>query len=318
MNWGGMPIGFRFYVNDFSQQTKQNCWAPVLKALEYANWETMTLHETESQELFNPTQKVYIAVVGTKSIKVSRQNSILWREDTSLMENLSLYRPWIQENYMELYAPTHRLAIVTMEGEIIPDGEEGAFLKGKLYCHQPLKVTGRQLVWGESEEELRERMRSFRKEFPSQSFRRAVLTRGTEVTVAAAAFREGQLHSILLPDGKGGEESFLFAILPGKELLVDARLCPSKELPFSPEYGIGKFLTLASGWGMKECLLFTEENEQCIEAPMPVTLNPSYEKLYNLSQALRACTGIYKEEQTDFLPTSTENNAVERRNPWAL
>lgn len=300
MNWGGMPIGFRFYVNDFSLQTKQNCWAPVLKALEYANWETMTLHETESQELFNPTQKVYIAVVGTKSIKVSRQNSIHWREDTSLMENLSLYRPWIQENYMELYAPTHRLAIVTMEGEIIPDGEEGAFLKGKLSRRQPPKVTGRQLVWGEREEELRERMRSFRREFSSQSFRRAVLTRGTEVTVAATAFREGQLHSILLPDGKGGEGSFLYAILPGKELLVDARLCPGRELPFSPEYGIGKFLALASSWGMKECLLLTEENGQSIEAPMPVTLNPSYEKLYNLSQALRSCTGIYKEEQTDI------------------
>lgn len=201
---------------------------------------------------------------------------------------------------MELYAPTHRLAIVTMEGEIIPDGEEGAFLKGKLSRRQPPKVTGRQLVWGESEEELRERLRSFRKEFPSQSFRRAVLTRGTEVTVAAAAFREGRLHTILLPDGKGGEGSFLYAILPGKVLLADARLCPGMELPFSPEYGIGKFLALASSWGMKECLLLTEENGQSIEASMPITMNPSYEKLYNLSQALRSCTGIYKEEQTDY------------------
>lgn len=297
MNWGGMPVGFRFYVKDFSEQTRKRCWETALKALEYANWETMTLHETECQELFNPAQKVYIVVIGTKSIKVSRQNSILWREDASLMEKLCLYRPWIQENYMELYAPTHRLAVVTIEGEIIPDGVEGAFLKGKLSRRQPPKVTGRQLVWGESEEELRERMRSFKNEFPSQSFRRAVLTRGTEVTVAAAAFREGQLHSILLPNGKGGEENFLFAILPGKEILADARLSPGKELPFSPEYGIGRFLTLASTWGMKECLLCTdEENMLDIASNIPITLNPSYEKLYHLQQALRECTGIYQEE----------------------
>lgn len=301
MNWGGMPIGFRFYVEDFSQQTKQNCWTKVLKALDYANLGTVTLHETESKELFNPAQKVYIAVVGTKSIKVSRWNSIHWREDASLMENLCLYRPWIQENYMELYAPTHRLAVVTTEGEIVPDGEDGAFLKGKLSRRQPPKVTGRQLVWGENEKELRKRVRSFREEYPTQSFRRAALTRGTEVTVAAAAFREGQLHTILLPDGKGGEGTFLFAILPGNELLADDRLCPGKELPFSPEYGIGRFLDLASTWGTKECLLCTEaENMRHIEANLPITLNPSYEKLYHLEQALRECTGIYEKEKTDI------------------
>lgn len=299
MNWGGMPIGFRFYVEDFSQQTKQKCWAPVLKALKYADWSTMTLHETESQELFNPAQKVYIIVIGTKAIKISRKNAILWREDPELMEALCLYQPWIQENYMELYAPTRRLAVVTSEGEIVPDGEEGAFLKGKLVRRSAPRITGRQLVWGESEAELRKHINSFRQAHPTESYRKAVLTKGTEVTLSAAAFREGQLHTILLPDGQGGEGTFLFAILPGNVLLADARTCPGSELPCSQEYGIGKFLSLASGWNAKECLLCAEEGSleesEGLDSSIPITLNPSYEKLYNLQQALRECTGIYPE-----------------------
>lgn len=299
MNWGGMPVGFRFYVEDFSLQTKQKCWAPVLKALEYADWGTMTLHETESQELFNPAQKVYIIVIGTKAIKVSRKNAILWREDPDLAAALCLYRPWIQENYMELYAPTRRLAMVTPEGEIIPDGEEGAFLKRKLVRRSSPRVTGRQFVWGESEEELRERISAFRQTHPTESYRKAVLAKGTEVTLAAVALREGQLHTILLPDGRGGEDTFLFGILPGNVLLADARICPGSDLPYSQEYGIGKFLSFASGWNVKECLLCAEEgileDSEKLDSSIPIDLNPSCEKLYNLQQALRKCTGIYPE-----------------------
>ena len=121
MNWGGMPIGFRFYVEDYSRETKERCWAHVLRALEYADLTEVSLHEGETEEAFLPGQKVYIPVVGAKSIKVSRKNTMLWREDPALMGQLALYRPLIQENYMELFAPTRRLADVTMSGEIRPE-----------------------------------------------------------------------------------------------------------------------------------------------------------------------------------------------------
>lgn len=310
MNWGGMPIGFRFYVKDFSLQTKQRCWTFVLKALEYADWGTMTLHETESQELFDPNQKVYIAVIGTKAIKVSRKNAICWREDAGLMKELCLYWPWIQENYMELYAPTHRLAVVEPDGKIIPDGEEGAFLKGTLVRRKAQKPGGRQLVWGESEEQLEERMDAFIKEHPGQGARRVLLTKGTGMTLGAAAFREGKLHTILLPDGKGGEGAFLFALLPDNVLLVDARMCPGKELPFSAEYGIGRFLTLAESWKPKKIFLCTnDESLTDIPANLPVTVNPSLEQIYHLRQALRACTGIYLKDKTDIFENLDENCA---------
>ena len=130
MNWGGMPIGFRFYVEDYSRETKERCWAHVLRALEYADLTEVSLHEGETEEAFLPGQKVYIPVVGAKSIKVSRKNTMLWREDPALMGQLALYRPLIQENYMELFAPTRRLADVTMSGEIRPEAPgEGLFPK---------------------------------------------------------------------------------------------------------------------------------------------------------------------------------------------
>ena len=130
MNWGGMPIGFRFYVENYSRETKERCWAHVLRALEYADLTEVSLHEGETEEAFLPGQKVYIPVVGAKSIKVSRKNTMLWREDPALMGQLALYRPLIQENYMELFAPTRRLADVTMSGEIRPEAPgEGLFPK---------------------------------------------------------------------------------------------------------------------------------------------------------------------------------------------
>ena len=44
MNWGGMPIGFRFYVEDYSRETKERCWAHVLRALEYADLTEVSLN----------------------------------------------------------------------------------------------------------------------------------------------------------------------------------------------------------------------------------------------------------------------------------
>ena len=302
MNWGGMPIGFRFYVEDYSRETKERCWAHVLRALEYADLTEVSLHEGETEEAFLSRQKVYIPVVGAKSIKISRKNAMLWREDPALMGQLALYRPLIQENYMELFAPTRRLADVTMSGEIRPEAPgEGLFPKA-IRRREPIKKTGRLLVWGETAASVAARMETLAREEPTLGGRRVVLQKGPDAVQYATAFRRGQLFSQTLSDGIDGEAKCIFGILPGGVLLCDSTACPGNHLPFSGEYGIGQLLYMAQSWGITKAILLTGGSgfDKSVVPHMELTLDPPLMELYDMRRALRSCIGVYLKMETDL------------------
>ena len=128
MNWGGFPVAFRFPVQDFSQETKRRCWSCVLLALTYADLSDTTLQEAESAELYDPDRLIYIAMISPKVIPPSRKNSLLWRRDGRLMSALTLYQPVVQENYLELYTNSRKLAEITPDrGVVSLEGGEGLF-----------------------------------------------------------------------------------------------------------------------------------------------------------------------------------------------
>ena len=128
MNWGGFPVAFRFPVKDFSPETKKRCWADVLPALTYADLTDSALLEAESAEIFDPEQRLYLAMVAPKTIPPSRKNSLLWRQDGRLMSALTLYQPVAQENYLELYTTVKTLAEITPDrGVAVQEGGEGLF-----------------------------------------------------------------------------------------------------------------------------------------------------------------------------------------------
>ena len=81
---------------------------------------------------------------------------------------------------MELFAPTRRLADVTMSGEIRPEAPGEGLLPKAIRRREPIKKTGRLLVWGETAASVAARMETLAREEPTLGGRRVVLQEGSD------------------------------------------------------------------------------------------------------------------------------------------
>ena len=260
MNWGGFPVAFRFPVQDFSQETKRRCWSCVLLALTYADLSDTTLQEAESAELYDPDRLIYIAMVSPKVIPPSRKTSLLWRRDGRLMSALTLYQPVVQENYLELYTNSRKLAEITPDrGVVSLEGGEGLF---PAHIEQKEKRPSRsralilpkgELPYTEREALCRQTMKSLYEADEGLYLKMLPLSPGGEGTVyTAAAFRHGRLFTEMIPDRTGERHRCLFGVLPGRRLLIDGFSVPDIDSPFSEGYGLGKAVRIAKDRGFSD------------------------------------------------------------------
>ncbi|MBR4906360.1 MAG: glycerate kinase [Clostridia bacterium] len=125
MIWHYFPIGMRFPVADFSEETRRACWRIALDAV-FASDATQTgLYE--ACETFDPIAQspVYICIVCYVGIKQSRAAGETLHSLDALMTRLCLHKPLVQANTLENFGPYPILAEIDGEGKIKPT-EAGA------------------------------------------------------------------------------------------------------------------------------------------------------------------------------------------------
>ncbi len=318
MNWGGFPVAFRFPVEDFSPETKRRCWSCVLPALAYADLTDSTLQEGESAEPHDPDQKIFIILAAPKSITPSRKNSLQWRRDGRLMSALALYQPVVQENYLELYAPTRVVAEVAPDRRILPrEGFEG-WLPERLEerrmpaFHQRVLVLPRgELPYKERDTLCRQAMRELYEADEGLYLKMLPLSPGGQGAVyTAAAFQHGRLFFDMIPDRAGEKHRCLFGVLPGRKLLIDGFSLADISAPVSEDHGLGRAIRVAKDRGFTDIRLCAAGlNPPLSEAGLLTDL----EELYGLSRQLPLFDRVILAEYDADGQVKTESIDIDRR-----
>ena len=128
MIWHYFPIGMRFPVVDFSEETKRACWKIALSAV-FASDATKTgLYE--ACDAFDPIAQspVYICIVCYVGIKQSRAAGETLYSLDALLTRLCLYKPLVQANTLENFGPYPILAEIDGEGTIKPTEAGSPFI----------------------------------------------------------------------------------------------------------------------------------------------------------------------------------------------
>ena len=128
MIWHYFPIGMRFPVADFSEQTKRACWKIALSAVYSADPRGTGLYE--ACESCDPVSQspVYTCIVCYVGIKQSRAAGARFHALDALMTRLCLDHPLVQANYLESFGPYPILAEINTEGKIVPTESAAAFM----------------------------------------------------------------------------------------------------------------------------------------------------------------------------------------------
>ena len=234
-----------------------------MSALTYADLTDSSLYEAESSEIFDPDRLLYIALVGPTVIVPSRKNSLLWRTDGRLMSELVLYQPVVQENFLELYTVTRKLADVAADRTIVPqEGWEGLFpdriaLTAKAeFNKRALILPKGEMPYAERDDLCRRTMRKLYEQDNRLYLKMLPLSYGGEGTVyTATAFRHGRLFTEMIEDTAGVKHRCLFGVLPGRKLLIDGFTVPDVDAPLSEEYGLGKAVRIAKDRGFTDIRL---------------------------------------------------------------
>lgn len=318
MNWGGFPVGFRFAVQDFSLETKKRCWSYVLPALTYADLTDSTLQEAETKELHDPDQLVYIAMVSPKVIPLSRKNSLLWRRDGRLMSALTLYQPAIQENYLELYTQSTVLADISPTRRILPRaGYESLFPESveqkpmPPFTKRALILPKGELPFAQRDELCRRTMRALYEADPTLYLKMLPLSPGGEgAAYTAAAFRHGRLFTEMISGVDGEKRRCLFAVLPGRTLLIDGFSLPDIQAPVNEAYGLGQAVKTAKDRGFSHIFLCAGGLNAPICEAKPME---DLEALYGLSHQLPVFDEVILTEFTPDGGIQTETIRIDRR-----
>ncbi len=128
MIWHYFPIGMRFPVADFSEQTRRACWEIALSAAFASDARGTGLYE--ACETYDPGTQgpVYTCIICYYGIKQARAAGKTMHSLDALMTRLRLHDPLVQANYLESFGPYPILAEIDAEGTIRPNENGEAFL----------------------------------------------------------------------------------------------------------------------------------------------------------------------------------------------
>ena len=233
MNWCGFPVGFRFAAKELTDTCKAECWKTVISAAGYADLRDMYLHEAEIDDPY-ADMKLYIAVIGSPNVGPLQKDAEMWRRDPALLGKLSFYRPFVQENYLELYAPTHKIGTFEENG-VIHAAEGVGYLPERVIKSSFTRKTRRGIFL--SRMNMKENMDTdyaagmqlLSRNEPEFEVRRLNLTDGLHALYFAAAFRNGLLYKYPYKTETGEKKEIMYAILPGGRCLADGRELESDE-----------------------------------------------------------------------------------------
>ena len=116
MIWHYFPIGLRFPVKDFSDDTKRMCWETALSALCASGAAGATLYDAQETYDYGSGGPVYTCIACIEGIKQSRLIGKALYDLDALTARLCLHRPFVQANYLESFGPYPILGKETENG----------------------------------------------------------------------------------------------------------------------------------------------------------------------------------------------------------
>ncbi|MBQ5991232.1 MAG: glycerate kinase [Clostridia bacterium] len=227
MIWHYFPIGMRFPVADFSDETKRDCWRIALSAIFSADPCGTGLYE--ACESFDPVSQspVYTCIVCYVGIRQSRVAGARFHALDALTTRLCLDHPLVQANYLESFGPYPILAEINTEGKIVPS-ENAAFIPTDPVVPMTAADGWKLLIVASSENgtfDAERVTRAFGTAAAEHGFRvrRTVIADGSAGTVRALiAGTGGRYETAALNATNGDRISRTIGVLPGCIAVIEA------------------------------------------------------------------------------------------------
>lgn len=227
MIWHYFPIGMRFPVADFSEQTKRACWKIALSAIFASDARETGLYE--ACETFDPGTQgpVYTCIVCYYGVKQSRPAGKTMQSLDALTARLCLHNPLVQANYLEGFGPYPVLAEIDAEGKIHPNENGAAFIPTEPV--EPMKPCGgwTLLLAPDSMKGVCDAERLTRiigTAAADRGFRvcRMPIADGGEGTVRAlVAGTKGRYEQVACEDLNGERANMTVGVLPGRIAVIE-------------------------------------------------------------------------------------------------
>ena len=227
MIWHYFPIGFRFPVNDFSDETKEKCWRITTSALLASGGTDVMLYDAQENYDYGSDGPVYTCIACFYGVKQSRAVAKKLYSLDALMTELCLLHPFVQANYLESFGPYPILGKLgeTAIEEITDAGKP--FMPDKIAA-MDTNAGLRILIAAEScaPRTSSERLSvSIGRKAASLGFRvvRKLLPCGeTDVVRALVTAGNGRFDTVPLTDSDGNRITETIGILPSNRTVIEA------------------------------------------------------------------------------------------------
>lgn len=228
MIWHYFPIGMRFPVSDFFEETRRACWRIALSAA-YAS-DPCGTGLYEACESFDPIAQspVYTCIVCYVGIKQSRAAGKTMHALDGLMTRLCLVDPLVQANYLESFGPYPILAEIDAAGKIVPNEQGAAFLPTEpIEPMQPASgwtlLLAPDSMRGVCNAETLTRILGTAAAEHGLRVRRMPVADGGEGTVRALIAGTGGRHeSVVCEDLNGERVNMTVGVIPGPIAVIEA------------------------------------------------------------------------------------------------
>lgn len=227
MIWHYFPIGMRFPVSDFSDETRRACWRIALSAI-YAS-DPCGTGLYEACESFDPVSQsaVYTCIVCYCGIKQARAAGKTMHALDPLLVRLCLCDPFVQANYLESFGPYPILAEIDADGVLKPNENGAVFLPD--VPKEPMQPTnGFKLLLapdsmkGVCDAEKLTRILGTAAADHGFRVRRMPIADGGEGTVRALiAGTGGRSETVLCSDLNGSRVNMNVGVIPGPTAVIE-------------------------------------------------------------------------------------------------
>ena len=123
MIWHYFPIGMRFPVDDFSEQTKRRCWEVTLSALMAAEQENRVetwFFDFCAHGYPGSSDKEYVCILNQRHVTQTRITVPMFREMGLLRAQLSFHYPFYGANALDDFGPYVCLGEVSKDSSLCP------------------------------------------------------------------------------------------------------------------------------------------------------------------------------------------------------
>lgn len=221
MIWQYFPIGFRFPVRDFSDETKRACWNIALSALYAGDPSGVTLYDAQETYDFGSDGPVYQCIACFYGIKQSRAAAKGLMSLDRLMTRLCRHVPFMQANALESFGPYPLLGRIGENKTVIASDIGAALFDG--LKPEPMKTNdGMRLLIVSDGTEADTRALGIAAADLGLCVRRMQISDGKNGLVRALVNeRNGRFETVALTDADGGRVNETIGVLPHRIAVLD-------------------------------------------------------------------------------------------------